>query len=164
VSDDDERLEFRLMREHNLVPETATSAPTEPVEPQNNGHRNPDQDRAEEPVPEPIEPPSSWRARDLTAVLEGIWSPPEPTVGRRTDGRGLLYAGKSHMVIGETEAGKGWFALVVSFTELDAGHHVLYVDFEDDEGTVVGRLMSLGAAPAVVATLTGSPVTPELIK
>jgi hypothetical protein len=96
--------------------------------------------------PEHDEPPSSWAARDLTAVLDGTWKPAEPTVGQRTDGHGLLYPGKSHTVIGETESGKGWFACSVSLDEMQAGNHVLYIDFEDDEGTVVGRLLTLSAA------------------
>jgi hypothetical protein len=87
--------------------------------------------------------PRSWRPIDLSPVLDGTWVQPKPTVGSRTDGKGLLYPGKSHLIIGETEAGKGWFTLVIALQEMYQGHHVLYVDFEDSESTVVGRLLTI---------------------
>jgi hypothetical protein len=96
----------------------------------------------DEPEPEPE--PSSWRPVDLTLVLSGNWQPPKPTVGRRSDGKGLLYPGRTHTGVGETEAGKGWFALTASADEMKDGNHVVYVDFEDDEGTVISRLLTLG--------------------
>lgn len=87
----------------------------------------------------------SWRQVDLTDVLDGTWSPPQPVVGSRTDGKGLFYAGKCHTVVSETEGGKTWFALSVVLDEMHGGHHVAYLDFEDDEGGIVGRLLTLGA-------------------
>ncbi|MDO9378638.1 MAG: AAA family ATPase [Nocardioidaceae bacterium] len=84
-----------------------------------------------------------WKAVDLTDVLEGTWEPPQPTVGRRSDGVGLFYPGKVHTVASESEAGKTWFALSAVIDEIMAGNHVLYVDFEDDAGGVVGRLLAL---------------------
>jgi hypothetical protein len=33
--------------------------------------------------------------------------------------------------------------LAAAFEELRDGNHVLYIDFEDDEGGVVGRLLTL---------------------
>jgi hypothetical protein len=87
----------------------------------------------------------SWRPVDLTDVLEGTWQPPEPSVGRRSDGAGIFYAGKVHTVSSESEGGKTWFALSVAIDELLGGNHVLYLDFEDDEGGIVGRLLTLGA-------------------
>jgi hypothetical protein len=87
-----------------------------------------------------------WGAVDLTAVLDGSWKPPQPTVGRRTDGKGLFYPGKCHTVIGETEAGKSWFALSVAYEEMKLGNHVIYIDFEDDEGGVVGRLLTIAVS------------------
>src|SRR5215210_4329416 len=87
----------------------------------------------------------SWRPVNLTPVLTGQWSPPEPTVGRRSDGRGLFYAGKSHTVVSETEGGKTWLALSAVCDELAAGNHVVFIDFEDDAGGIVGRLLTLAA-------------------
>ena len=87
----------------------------------------------------------SWQPVDLTDVLEGSWQPPEPTVGRRSDGVGLFYPGKVHTVSSESEGGKTWFLLSVVLDELGRGNSVVYVDFEDDEGGIVGRLLTLGA-------------------
>lgn len=87
----------------------------------------------------------SWRPVDLTDVLEGRWQPPEPSVGRRSDGAGLFYPSRVHTVSSESEGGKTWFALSVVLDELGAGNHAVYADFEDDEGGIVGRLLTLGA-------------------
>ncbi len=101
-----------------------------------------------------IEPPAdigttgarrSWRPVDLAAVLAGQYEPLVPTVGSRDDGAGLLYRGRQHTVVGESEALKSWFAQVIAVTELNDGNGVLYLDFEDDEGAVVPRLLALGA-------------------
>lgn len=89
---------------------------------------------------------SSWRPRDLTSVLEGSWAPPQPIVGKRSDGRGLFYAAKAHTVVSETEGGKTHFALSACMDEMAAGHHTVYIDFEDDEGSLTGRLLTFGCA------------------
>lgn len=98
-------------------------------------------------VPPPGEPVfrRSWRPVNLGEVLEGSWQPPAPTVGRRADGVGLFYPGKLHTVSSESEGGKTWFMLSVVLDELGRGNDVVYVDFEDDEGGIVGRLLTLGA-------------------
>lgn len=101
--------------------------------------------------PEPAER-RSWQPVDLTEVLAGTWQPPEPTVGRRSDGRGLFYAGKTHTVVSETEGGKTWLALSACLDEMAAGRHVVYLDFEDDEGAVAGRLLTLGADRDIIAS------------
>ena len=93
----------------------------------------------------------SWRPVDLGAVLSGQWKPSRPTVGRRTDGVGIFYPGKMHSVASESEGGKTWWLLGATAEELRAGNRVLYIDFEDDEGGVVGRLLALQVAPEVIA-------------
>ncbi|MEU5707905.1 DNA primase [Streptomyces flaveolus] len=93
-------------------------------------------------------PPRTWAAQDLTSVLDGTYQPPKPTVGRRDDGVGLFYPGRMNSVASESEAGKTWFALIACLQEINDGNHVLYLDFEDDAGGVVGRLLCLGANPA----------------
>jgi len=87
----------------------------------------------------------SWKPVDLTDVLKGSWRPSEPTVGKRADGVGLFYPGKVHTVSSESEGGKTWLVLAAVLEELRAGNHVVYVDFEDDEGGIVGRLLTLQA-------------------
>jgi len=86
----------------------------------------------------------SWQPVDLTDVLAGNYTPPRPTVGARTDGAGLFYPGRVHSIASESEAGKTWLALAAVATELAAGNSAVYLDFEDDEGGLVGRLLSLG--------------------
>lgn len=88
--------------------------------------------------------PRTWRPEDLTAVLEGTYRPPTPTVGRREDGQPVLYPGKVHSLAAESEAGKTWLALALVREELDAGNHAVYLDFEDDVGSIVGRLLAMG--------------------
>lgn len=85
----------------------------------------------------------SWQTVDLEPVLSGDWKPAQPTVGRRQDGVGMFYRGKLHTVSSESEAGKTWLILIAAFEELRAGNHVVYLDFEDDEGGIVGRLLTL---------------------
>lgn len=94
--------------------------------------------------------PRTWAAQDLRSVLDGSYKPPQPTVGRRDDGVGLFYPGRMNSVASESEAGKTWFALIACLQEINDGNHVLYLDFEDDAGGVVGRLLCLGANPADV--------------
>jgi hypothetical protein len=99
-----------------------------------------------EDVETPIVPfRRSWAPVDLSSVLAGSWQAAEPSVGRRSDGVGLFYPGKLHTVSSESEGGKTWFALSVVLDELIREHHVVYLDFEDDEGGIVGRLLTLGA-------------------
>jgi hypothetical protein len=92
---------------------------------------------------QPDEHDRTWQQVGVTSVLDGSWTPPQPTVGRRSDGRGLFYPGRSHVVVSETEGGKTWLALSACIDEMKAGNHVLYVDFEDDVGGIVGRLVTL---------------------
>ena len=89
----------------------------------------------------------SWQRVDLTDVLAGRYTPPTPTVGARSDGPSPFYRGRLHTVASESEAGKTWFALAAARHELDTGNAVAYLDFEDDEGGIVGRLIALGANP-----------------
>lgn len=101
----------------------------------------------EQDAPAAIDEPTfkrSWQPVDLTEVLEGRWKPAEPAVGRRADGVGLFYPGKLHTVSSESEGGKTWLMLCAVLEELQAGRHVVYLDFEDDEGGIVGRLLTLG--------------------
>jgi hypothetical protein len=93
----------------------------------------------------------SWRPVDLGPVLSGQWTPPTPGVGARTDNIAVFYPGKVHSVASESEAGKTWLLLAAAATELSAGNPVLYIDFEDDEGGVVGRLLALQVAPQLIA-------------
>ncbi|MEU9068317.1 AAA family ATPase [Streptomyces sp. NPDC048306] len=96
-------------------------------------------------APPPAMPVPTWRPRDLEDVLDGTYKPPLPSVGHREDGIGLFYAGRMHSIVGESEGGKTWFALMAVAAELAAGNAVVFIDFEDDAPGVVGRLLALGA-------------------
>lgn len=90
---------------------------------------------------------TSWAALDLDAALTGSELDPPPSILPRTDGACLLYAGAVHTLAGEPGCGKTWIALQAAVVELQAGHGVVYVDFEDRATRVVGRLLQLGAKP-----------------
>jgi AAA domain len=125
--------------------EWSDELPREPLEP-DPPEPEPDPTGGNHEAPGHAEEPrqhGSWWPVDLAPVLDGIWRPPEPTVGKRSDGRGLFYPAKSHTVIGETESAKTWFALSAVLDELASGEHVLFIDFEDDEGSVVNRLLTI---------------------
>jgi 5S rRNA maturation endonuclease (ribonuclease M5) len=99
----------------------------------------------------PLSEPTSWVAVDLDAILTGEYQPAQPTIGQRADGVGILYAGKRHLVVGESESGKSWFALLIAAQELHKGHGVLFIDFEDDGAGIVGRLLALDVSREVIA-------------
>jgi len=90
-------------------------------------------------------PRRTWKPVDLGPVLDGTWQPPQPSVGRRDDDCGLFYPGRMHVVAAEAEAGKTWLALAAAATELARGEACVYLDFEDDEGGIAGRLLTIGA-------------------
>lgn len=97
----------------------------------------------------------SWKPIDLGPYLRGEIVRPEPTVGLvRSDGIRMLYPGKEHAVVGEMEAGKSWFALACAIAEMDEGHHVVYIHFEEsDPSDTVERLLALGADEAQILKL-----------
>lgn len=84
----------------------------------------------------------SWAIKDLTQAINT--SPRAATVGLREDGVFMLYRGCDHVVYGNSYAGKTWFALTIAAQQLNAGHRVFYIDFEDDEVGVLHRLLLLG--------------------
>ena len=57
-----------------------------------------------------------------------------------------VYRGKVHTISSESEAGKTWMALSAAIDEMAEGNHVCYLDFEDDEGGTVSRLLALQVA------------------
>lgn len=90
--------------------------------------------------------PDSWNSVDLQALREtGLQDQPAPAILARVDGVSIIYAGKIHSFVGESESGKSWGALVACLQEIRLGHPVAYLDFEDDAPTVVGRMLALGA-------------------
>jgi hypothetical protein len=103
------------------------------------------------PPPEP-EPGDSWKPVSLAAIVNGLrdgtLQRPQPTVGVRDDGAGLVYAGRVNGFAGASGSGKSMVAMFVAVQEISIGNHALYVDLEDDEIGTVGRMLDLGADPA----------------
>jgi hypothetical protein len=94
----------------------------------------------------------SWAPVPAAAILAGIESGelvgPIPSLLPRTDGVHLLYPRELHTIVGEPEAGKGWFVLCECARLLTAGERALYIDFEDTAVNVMSRLITLGVEPA----------------
>ncbi len=89
---------------------------------------------------------TSWRARDLSAVLDGNRTGPIANLLLRSDGTGLLYPGRTHAFVGEPESGKSWLALLAIVQAIESGGVAILIDFEDDEHSIVARLVALGAS------------------
>lgn len=88
---------------------------------------------------------TSWSLVDLAPIFAGDDLEPPPSMLRRTDGAGLVYAGKVHSFAGEPESGKSWLATWACFKVMADGGRVLYLDFEDRASGIVARLRALGA-------------------
>lgn len=88
---------------------------------------------------------------DVEAVVAGNKKVEDPAMLTRGDGKQLIYAGKLHVLHGEPSHGKGWVALVACREVLGEGGAVLYLDYEDTDVGIVGRLLALGCPPGVIA-------------
>lgn len=86
---------------------------------------------------------SSWSLVDPFSVDDEDEGQ-QPTILRRTDGQALWYPGQINALHGETGSAKSWIALAACKEMIDAGDHVLYLDFEADYRSVRARLRSLG--------------------
>lgn len=111
-------------------------------------------------IPPPPEPPppeqatlTTWEPIELGPYLRGEVKQPEPSVGAyRSDGVQFLYQGREHAILGGTEAGKTWVALMCVAAELNRRMHVAYVHFEEsDPASTVERLRLLGLSDEVMA-------------
>ena len=89
---------------------------------------------------------------DISALLDGtVPEPPEPQLGRRTDGHCLFYAGQVNWVFGDPEAGKSWLCFACVVEALKAGRPVLVIDLDHNGApATVHRLLALGAPHAAL--------------
>lgn len=94
----------------------------------------------------------TWTPMPLGGYVDGTIRPPAPELMVREDGVKLLYRGHVHSVAGESESGKSMLMQAVAAEALADGERVLYLDFESDPATVVGRLLALGADPEALRT------------
>lgn len=89
--------------------------------------------------PEPEPTAHTWTAVDVIGL--GDQPPEPPTIAD------LFYAGKRHVVSGESEAGKTWLLLAATADELQAEHGVIWVDTDDmGPAAVLERLRCFGVA------------------
>lgn len=97
---------------------------------------------------------TTWEVIDLGPYLRGDVHQPTPSVGIvRSDGVRLVYQGREHAVLGETESGKSWLAVGCVAVELINDHHVLYIHYEEsDPASTIERLRLLGVPTDVIAT------------
>jgi len=98
--------------------------------------------------------PTTWEPIDLGPYLRGDVQRPEPSIGfARSDGQKLIYPGREHAVLGETESGKTWFADACAAVELRLGHHVVYIHYEEsDPASTIERLRLLGVDDATIGS------------
>lgn len=133
------------------VPSSSKSSPAaDPTDDEEDLSEDDDDGEDEDPDEDDEEPEQSWRPQNLDAILDGSYEAPQPTVGARADGTGLFYPGRMHSIVGESEGGKTWFALMAILHEIRQGNGCMFVDFEDDAPGVVGRLLAMGATPAQI--------------
>jgi hypothetical protein len=88
---------------------------------------------------------TTWAAVNVGPILDGTLKVELPTMFSRADGARLVYPRRIHAFNGESESGKSLLAQAVVVEELNAGHHVVYVDFEDRAENVIHRLQLMGA-------------------
>ena len=100
--------------------------------------------------PEPEELPPTWAPVDLGPILDGTREDVRPTLLPRSDGVCLVYPGLTHSFHGESESGKSLVLQLEAVRLLALGERVLFVDFESDAASVVGRLVEFGADPDTV--------------
>ena len=108
-------------------------------------------DGGAEGIPSPER--TSWWPRELAGVISGEHDEPEPEFLARTDGSRLFYRGKVNGLLGESESGKTWIALLAVIQALQSGQRVLYLDFEDTAPGIVTRLRALGATDTLLTQL-----------
>ncbi len=108
---------------------------------------------ADEPPDDDTDCVTTWEPVDLGPWLRGEIHQPQPCVGvHRSDGLQLVYPGREHAVLGETESGKTWFALACVAAELSLGHDVVYIHYEEgDPASTIERLRLLDVDPALIA-------------
>jgi hypothetical protein len=95
---------------------------------------------------------SSWYPKPLD--LNGEIEEENPEFLARNDGHRLFYRGKINALLGESESGKTWVALLAVKQALDIQQKVIYLDFEDSGKGILGRLRSLGVEDSRFANFT----------
>lgn len=96
---------------------------------------------------------NTWAPVDLKAIREAGLTRPKAGILLTQSGQGLIYPGRIHSVAGESTTGKSWAMLAGLIQEIEAGHPVTYIDFEDRADTLLARCDDMGATPSKVDNL-----------
>lgn len=95
-------------------------------------------------------PPSPFV--DVAALLAGDLEAPSPSIGRRSDGAHLFYAGAVNVLVGDPESGKSLIAASVAAETLADGGSVLWLDLDHNgAASILARLRAFGVPDAVLA-------------
>lgn len=95
----------------------------------------------------------SWRALDISAVLDAPDIEPDRLGLRRSDGRRLIQCEVLNLFIGEPESGKSLAAALSAVSELNDGRPVGWVDLEQGPKKVIRDLRNAGARPQAIRDL-----------
>jgi len=94
---------------------------------------------------------TSWWPKNLTAAITGeVEESNKPRYLIRDDGKALLYPGQTNGFIGESESGKSWCAMLAVYQAMSNGENVQYLDFEDNEFSVIERFRFMGASDTLL--------------
>jgi len=86
----------------------------------------------------------------IEAIYEGTHKRLEPTLLSRTDGSNLLYEGRLNWLAAPPESMKSWLAKYAAVEQMRKGRPVVYVDFEETDGTTCAeRVFSIATAEGV---------------
>ncbi len=96
----------------------------------------------------------TWGCVDLTAILAGDIVQAEPMLFTRDDGQSLLYPGLTHSFHGESESGKSLILQAEAARQVSLGNRVLYIDYESDAVSVVGRLRTFAARRQILRRIS----------
>jgi hypothetical protein len=110
---------------------------------------------------------ASWDAlADWAGTMTGELTAVAPHHLARTDGMAVWYAGKINGLLGPSESGKSWVALLAVYQAVRRRERVIILDFEDDQYGTAERLLSIGLTPAeaiefVTYVRPDEPLTPR---
>lgn len=91
---------------------------------------------------------------DLQPVIDAIYAGThqrlEPTMLTRTDGSAILYEARLNWIAGAPESMKSWLAKYTAVEQMRKGRPVIYIDFEEQDGTTCAeRIFSIATGLGV---------------
>jgi KaiC/GvpD/RAD55 family RecA-like ATPase len=92
---------------------------------------------------DPGRPRTTWWPAPIAERATQAAEEPAPTHLFRDDGQSLFYSGKVNGLIGESESGKSWIALLAIRQAVSEGQRCLVLDFEDSPASLRRRLLAL---------------------